>query len=226
METLKSINNNNNTKNELIELNVKYLDNLDESINNINTKLKDISIKQKFINEMITYLNLLNDSNYMLNNVNINENNNLLYFLLQTKQNIVKLKWDIPIYEKINNLKMICDEYYIFHNNIIKKIKKFIYHYIEFINILSKIHNVIELTTNNTKTELNNMIFNYNESCKHGFSDPNFDGRYKEKIQKIEILKKYNNYINNQINNYYSIKTESKKINISFLEKIKNMSYC
>jgi hypothetical protein len=222
MNTLKSINKNNN--NELFNDNLKYLDNLNKSINNINDKLNNININKKTIKKIIVHLDLSNDFKFLINIDNI-EYNNLLHFISQTKQNIIKLKYDIPNYDKIKEKKEICDEYYLFHNNIIKNIKKFINYYNEYFDKLNKIYSIIEPIIKNKNNELNCLIFNHNELCKNFVFDPNFSSRNKEKKHEIDNLTTYNNYVVEQINNYHLIKSETKNIDISFLNKIKKISY-
>jgi hypothetical protein len=225
MNTLKFINANNSCyDNKLYNLNIQYLTKLNDLIISFITKLQNIKIKDKILYEIINHLNLSNNIDFNFNDINITEHNNLLYFICEIMKNIPKLKNDIPNYNNIINteLRAICDEYFIFHNNIIKKIKIFLKYYTHYINKLIKLHNLL-CEINKPIYENYNLLVTYNGA--NGVDDPNFPSRKLEFQKKILLGVEYLNYIKNEIDSYNYIKTETKNINIDFLNEIKKLSY-
>jgi hypothetical protein len=225
MNTLKSINaNNSRYDNKLYNLNIQYLTNLNNIIINFITKLQNIKIKDKILYEIINYLNLSENIEYNFNDINITEYNNLLHFLREIIKNIRNLKYDIPSYNNLTNteLRVVCDEYIIFHNNIIKKIKIFLKYYTQYIN---KLINLIRLLSEIFLPIHENykLLVNYNGA--NGVDDPNYPSRKLELQNKMDILIVYMCYIKNEIDSYDYIRNETKNINIDFLNEIKKTAY-
>ena len=219
METLKNINTNSNDV--LYHENLKYLNNLKKSIKHINNKLTNISINDIFLNEISTYMYLdfkLCDFNNILNIT-------LIDFLLLTIDNIKKLKNDIPNYINISNKKNICDEYHIFHNNIIKNITTFIHYYDSYFNRLYEMYKYLTPFVHTITTELEEIIIKYDTMCKNGIMDINILNNAKYKKKELHTITQYNNYIVKQINYYISIKKEFKNINVDFLNNLNNKAY-
>lgn len=220
METLKQINSNSN--NNLYNINLKYLYNLEISINDIIKNVKNIKIKDNILYNIIDYLQIKNT----FHNVNLVEYNNLTVFLSNLIKNIIKLKNNIPIYENssLSYIKTICDEYIVFHNNIIKNIKKYIEYYNNYILELINMYNSLLKIYNDIYQEYDILLINFNSNsvCR---IDPNFPRRKCEFENKLQIITKYKQYLKDEIDNYSLIKLLSQNIDKSFLIKIKNISY-
>lgn len=223
METLKSINlNNSNNRNDLYNNNLKYLCNLEISINKIIQHINNIKINDKILLSIYEYLNIKNT----FHNIDVYEYNNLKIFLLDTMEDIIKLKNNLPEYKNmsLSDLKIICDEYIIFHNNIINNVKKCIHYYRNYNANLIDIYNSLSDIYNNICNAYNSFnLFFYSDKKKEN------DEFYINKTNKVQkelgMIVDFNEYLKNEIDNYDSIKTLSKNIDKSFLVKIKNISY-
>ena len=90
--------------------------------------------------------------------------------------------------------------------------------------IIGEINILLVRIHNSLLNETNILVSNY-YSTGILMNDPNFSSRKINLDNKINLVKKYINYTNKEINNYINIKTEIKNIDKIFLTKIKNISY-
>lgn len=220
METLKNINSKN--KDTIYNDNFIYLTDLTKSLYEIIELLKKIKIKNTVLYQTINYLGIKND----FNNILINNYSETLTFCEKTILDIKLLKTNIPQYTNLSkiNLKTICDEYFVFHNSIIEKIKQFLNYYTNYkLNIYS-LYKQINKHLEPVYSEYNCLIYNYNNNsvCRN---DPNFQLKKNAFDQKNNELTKYNNYLVEEINTFDNIKSKTKEINTQFLHKIKKISY-
>ncbi len=224
MDTLKFINYQNKT--QIYNDNLTYLKDLNKSIEKIIELLKKIKLKSITLNKTISYLNLSNNTELNFIGIKNEIYIELLNFLEKTIHDIQILQFNIPDYNNLpkQNFKKICNEYFVFHNNIIEKIKKFINYYTEYISKLYKLYELIKKSFEPITAEYNCLIYNYNNNsvCRN---DPNFSLNKNALDNKINEITEYNNYIVNEINYFDEIKTNAKNINKIFLNNIKKISY-
>ncbi len=191
-------------------------------------KLNKIKIKDDTILLILKYLDLNNNNEYnFLKSISKDEYNNLINFINDTIYNIIKLKCDIPNYSNTskNELKLICDEYYKFHNNIITNIKKFITYYTDYYNKIKDLYDrLLKNKYNPLFQQYEILISNYNGNsvCRQ---DPNFPMRKNDFENKINEIKLFLNYILNECDNILQIKNETKNIDTKFLVLLKKTSY-
>lgn len=228
MNIIKEINENNNNK--LYNLNISYLNNLDNNLKILIDFLNKIKIDLK--------QDIENNNYFEKYNLKIDKSElvNLTNFILSTNKNIHILLKNVPDYKNNTENKKICDEYYKFHNCIINNIKKFINYYNNYVIKLNKIYEEIIKMKQIHVDEVNNEITKYNNNlniAKYShyaerdieISTHNFNLVYKPLIRKIEIYDNNINYICKEIDLFYSIKKITKNINIDFLVELKKNAY-
>lgn len=219
MNTLKKINTLNNDT--LHFLNLKYLETLLDLINESSIELSSIKPNNfKIIeNRNIAIV----DSKIMIKYDDA-PRIEILHFLKKIKNDIFLLKSDIPNYSTIDNKKDICDEYFIFHNNIISNLKKFNSFYKSYDTYLLKIIDKLGIYIRDKQNEYNVMVFNYNAHIQH-FDDPNFCQKEKNLSEEIRIATHYNNIAVNYLNLKQKIREKFKNNNNEFLTTLKNTAY-
>jgi hypothetical protein len=202
---------NQQVNNSLYIENINYLDNLhDIVINSIKT------LSQFNINDNVfTEIKLLYGNEYTTSQYNELCKITTINFLKTTSDTIYKLKQN-PIQE---TNKQTRDEYVIFHNNIVSKIKVFINTYIGYIQIIESINSKIQQTLSDEINKINILISNYNSNLMY-HTDPNFSSRHSRLLSSINLLKQQQQYLDNNINNFISIRNSFKTIDTKFLKML------
>lgn len=196
---------NHQVNNSLYIENINYLDNLHNIVINAIKSLSHISINNNvFIEIKILYGNEYTTSQYnelcKITTINL---------LKTTTDTIYKLKLN-PIQE---TNKQTRDEYINFHNNIISKIKVFINTYIGYMEIIESINSKIHQTACDEINKINILISNYN-------TDPNFSSTHSRLLSSINLLKQQQQYLDNNINMFNSIRNSFKTIDTKFLKML------
>lgn len=209
MDILRQFNEQSNNK-FAIE-NVNYLESLNQTIN------KSIKQLSKFNVNSNTFLQIKSLYGDKFNTTEFNETMKIttINFLKTTLEIINSLSQNIISITSIS----IRDEYHKFHNNIIRKIKDFINHYIKYISILEQIILKIHSKLNEEITSINLLITNYNINsiCN---ADPNFNRRHSKLKSNIDLLDSYYNYLDNNISIFNNIRSSFKNINTTFLKML------
>lgn len=196
---------NHQVNNSLYIENINYLDNLHNIVINSIKSLSHISINDNvFIEIKILYGNEYTTSQYnelcKITTINL---------LKTTTDTIYKLKLK-PIQE---TNKQTRDEYINFHNNIVSKIKVFINTYIGYMEIIESINSKIHQTACDEINKINILISNYN-------TDPNFSSTHSRLLSSINLLKQQQQYLDNNINMFNSIRNSFKTIDTKFLKML------
>lgn len=223
MKSLKSINTNHNDV--MYHENLKYLNDLKKSVKHINAKTSNISINNIILDEINKYMYL----DFQLKDFDDSICVSFVNYLSLTKDNIKKLKNDIPNYVDISitEKRNISIEYSIFHDNIINKITTFILYYSDYFNKLYEMYKSLIPIIKKTTNELNVISSNYDTLIINGVINmENIELLNKAMLIKKELNKitSYNNYLAEQINYYTSIKKEFKLINVDFLNNLNKES--
>ena len=202
---------NHQVNNSLYIENINYLDNLHNIVIDSIKSLSHISINDNvFIEIKILYGNEYTTSQYnelcKITTINL---------LKTTTDTIYKLKLK-PIQETNKQTRY---EYINFHNNIVSKIKVFINTYIGYIQIIESINSKIHQTLSDEINKINILISNYNSNLMH-HTDPNFSSRHSRLLSSINLLKQQQQYLDNNINMFNSIRNSFKTIDTKFLKML------
>lgn len=196
---------NHQVNNSLYIENINYLDNLHNIVIDSIKSLSHISINDNvFIEIKILYGNEYTTSQYnelcKITTINL---------LKTTTDTIYKLKLK-PIQETNKQTRY---EYINFHNNIVSKIKVFINTYIGYMEIIESINSKIHQTACDEINKINILISNYN-------TDPNFSSTHSRLLSSINLLKQQQQYLDNNINMFNSIRNSFKTIDTKFLKML------
>lgn len=222
----------------MLNANIKYLNNLDLSLNEIINELNKINKMNKTnidnaFDQAILYLG--KTSNIKLLAYNKKEHADLLHYLTQTKFNIIRLKNNMPNYDKKISLSELCDQYILFHNNLIKKIKTFLDKLLNYFSELEQVRRIIVQQIKNLVVEINDKINTYDHNLIYAqyshsayinrdmeICEQNFTNRCLPLKSKLDELIEYEKSILNLIENYLLIKEKYKNIDKTFLLNLKS----
>ena len=208
---------NSQSTNQLMVENINYLDSLNTAINKAIKHLIGFNVNTiKFLH--IKSLHGIEFDTYKFNQDKTTET--IQY--LRTVPDVIKHLNKNLVKKKSDSLR---DEYRMFHNNIIGKIKEFINYYIEYICMLESIRSSVYKKYKEGITDINILISNYNSAVSSlrldGLPvDPNFHSRHLRLKSSNDLLEDYYNYLDNHINIFNSIRALFKNIDTKFLKML------
>jgi hypothetical protein len=208
-DILNSLNNKSN--NSLTVANINYLESLREICHHTIDKLHEFNFTEKLFYEIKCSFGKdieFGDYNEFSKIETIN-------FIKQTLNTIPLLMQKLVTVPD----KKLREEYIIFHNNLVKKIKSFINCYFDFVvNISTMEKKILEKIRIDTDA-LNILVYNYNGNlmCQ---SDPNFPRNHARLNGSIELLMRYHNYLTKICDAFISVRTLFKKIDTAFLKML------
>lgn len=202
---------NKKSNNTLTTANINYLESLRETCGNAIDKLHEFNFTSKLFYEIKrSFGKDIQFGHY--DELSKIETNNFLKETLNTIPLLMQRLATVPD-------KNLRDEYILFHNNLVKKIKSFINCYFSFIvNVFSMAKNILEKLQTDTAA-INILIDNYNGNamCR---ADPNFPLNHSKLNGSIELLTTYHDYLTKICDAFTSVRTLFKKIDTTFLKML------